>query len=239
MFSAKFVAFALVLSSTFYSANGAIIRRDGGDKSSQVPQTTLTPLTTQGPVSTQTTQSTVFTKSSESSHVSPTQSTWSSQTTGTQTTQSTWSTQSTQSPPWSHAPQASGSPQPTQSSYPPNPTGSGGNCNGVMSWQPNTAYTAGNQAVYVNELWTAKQWSYNNPPKDAAMEWALNGSCTDSSKVSVSCSGISAWDRSTQYEGGSKVTYNSHLWFAPHWASSNTPGDKSGAWVDQGTCASN
>ncbi|KAH7917924.1 hypothetical protein BV22DRAFT_1135009 [Leucogyrophana mollusca] len=236
MFSAKFIAAALVLSSTFYSTDGAIIRRDDGDKSSQVSQTTQTSATTQG---TQTTQSTMSTKSSESSHVSPTQSTWSSHTTGTQTTQSSGSTQSTQSSPWSHSPEATGSSHPTQSSYSPKPTGSGGNCNGIMSWQPNTAYTAGNQTVYVNELWTAKQWSYNNPPKDAAMEWAPNGPCSDSSNVSVSCSGIAVWDRSTQYEGGSKVTYNSHLWFAPHWASSNTPGDKSGAWVDQGTCTSN
>ncbi|KAH7925128.1 hypothetical protein BV22DRAFT_1129239 [Leucogyrophana mollusca] len=210
------------------------------------------------------TQSSVWTQSSSSSTgtqlTQTTPSTWS--TGSTQSTPPTWSTQSTsfqassssyttrsmesvhpsQSSKSVQPPTTSVAPQPSQSVKPPQPAGAGASCDGILGWQPNTAYTAGNQTVYMSELWTAKQWSYNNPPKDAAMEWTLNGPCSGSPtpkpNVMVSCVGIATWNRSALYDAGSKVTYNTHLWYAPHWASSNTPGDKSGAWVDQGACSS-
>ncbi|KAH7904043.1 carbohydrate-binding module family 5 protein [Hygrophoropsis aurantiaca] len=111
------------------------------------------------------------------------------------------------------------------------------NCDNILDWKPNTQYTAGNQTVFTNELWTATQWSYNNPPYDAANEWSLDGSCSvPRPPVKVSCQGIAAWNKQTQYDGGSKVTYNGDLWYAPNWVSSNVPGDKSGSWVEEGVC---
>ncbi|KAH7906619.1 hypothetical protein BJ138DRAFT_1220414 [Hygrophoropsis aurantiaca] len=92
----------------------------------------------------------------------------------------------------------------------------------AQSTESQTKYTAGSQTVFTSELWIAKQWSYNNPPNDAAMEWTLVG--------------IPAWNKQTQYNRGSQVTYSGHLWFAPNWVSSNVPGDKSGSWVDEGAC---
>ncbi|KAH7925132.1 hypothetical protein BV22DRAFT_1046957 [Leucogyrophana mollusca] len=230
MYPSKVLAAAVVLSSAFYTSSGLVLPRDDGDKSTQTsqspqgPQTTVPPVTTQSSPSSLPTQSTQSTKTSESSHVSPTQSSLS---------QSSKSVQ----PPTTSAPQTG------QSVVPPQPAGAGASCDGILDWRPNTAYTAGNQTVYMSELWTAKQWSYNNPPKDAAMEWTPSGPCSGSPtpkpNVMVSCVGIAAWNRSVLYDIGSKVTYNTHLWYAPYWASSNTPGDYSGAWVNQGACSSN
>ncbi|KAH7100682.1 glycoside hydrolase family 18 and carbohydrate-binding module family 5 protein [Auriculariales sp. MPI-PUGE-AT-0066] len=51
-----------------------------------------------------------------------------------------------------------------------------------------------------------------------------------------SCAGVAAWVSTTAYVGGSKVTYNSHLWTAKWWTQAEVPGGSSGVWTDSGAC---
>ncbi|KAH7906588.1 hypothetical protein BJ138DRAFT_618259 [Hygrophoropsis aurantiaca] len=243
MFSTKFVTAAIVMSSVLQASSGLVFRRNGYGGSMSAPSSqgtqssvteTATSMSTYSsqPVQSTETQTKVWSTSTHSSETSSSHPSSPIQSTETQT--KVWSTathfsQSTQS-------------QPTQSSathsgQPPKPTGQVVNCDNVLDWKPNTQYTAGDQTVFSSEWWTAKQWSYNNPPNDAAMEWTLIGSCiVPRPLVSVSCQGIPAWNKQAQYNRGSQVTYNGHLWYAPNWVSSNVPGDKSGSWVDEGAC---
>ncbi|KAG0707920.1 hypothetical protein DFH29DRAFT_1065965 [Suillus ampliporus] len=122
---------------------------------------------------------------------------------------------------------------------PGKPTQSGANsvsCDSFQPWQVNLAYTGGSQVIFNNQLWTAKQWSYNNSPESAAAEWSLNGVCNQPISNKVDCTGIPAWNQSTAYSGGAKVTFNDHLWISTQWTSSNKPGDASGTWKDLGAC---
>ncbi|KAG2188067.1 hypothetical protein INT44_000818 [Umbelopsis vinacea] len=52
------------------------------------------------------------------------------------------------------------------------------------------------------------------------------------------CSGVAAWSSATAYVGGSKVTYNGHLWSAKWWTQAETPSSTSSVWVDGGACTS-
>ncbi|EIW84682.1 carbohydrate-binding module family 5 protein [Coniophora puteana RWD-64-598 SS2] len=53
----------------------------------------------------------------------------------------------------------------------------GGDCNGILGWQRNQAYSRGDEISYWGSIWQAKEWSYNNPPGDAANQWNNVGSC--------------------------------------------------------------
>jgi chitinase len=50
------------------------------------------------------------------------------------------------------------------------------------------------------------------------------------------CAGVSAWSATTAYNGGAKVTYNSHLWTAKWWTYDDVPGGPAGVWTDNGAC---
>ncbi|KAF8137068.1 hypothetical protein EV363DRAFT_1446013 [Boletus edulis] len=41
------------------------------------------------------------------------------------------------------------------------------NCNGVQNWQGAFAYTAGDQVIFNGQLYTARQWTFNNSPPTA------------------------------------------------------------------------
>ncbi|KAG0707922.1 hypothetical protein DFH29DRAFT_994552 [Suillus ampliporus] len=110
-------------------------------------------------------------------------------------------------------------------------------CNGFQPWQVNLAYNGGSQVIFNNQLWTAKQWSYNNNPESSATEWTQNGVCNQPISNKVDCTGIPAWSQGTSYSGGAKVTFNGHLWISTQWTSSNKPGDTSGTWKHLGACA--
>ncbi|EIW76464.1 carbohydrate-binding module family 5 protein [Coniophora puteana RWD-64-598 SS2] len=56
-------------------------------------------------------------------------------------------------------------------------TRGGGDCNGILGWQRNQAYSRGDEISYWGSIWQAKEWSYNNPPGDAANQWTNVGSC--------------------------------------------------------------
>ncbi|KAH7906617.1 hypothetical protein BJ138DRAFT_1129780 [Hygrophoropsis aurantiaca] len=231
MHSARLVATAIAISSMLQVSTGRVFPRDSHDGTMSAP-------------SSQATQSSV-TETAATSKM--TQSSYNTQSKVWSTT--THTPQSTQSQPSSNQPYGSPTSQATQpstksrsytlthSGQPPKPTGSVVNCDNVLDWKANTQYTAGNQTVYTSNLWTAKQSSHNNPPNDAAMEWNFPGSCTEPRPpVTVSCQGVSAWNKQAQHNSGGQVKYNGHLWYAPHWVSINAPDDKSGPWVDQGIC---
>ncbi|KAG1815143.1 uncharacterized protein BJ212DRAFT_258534 [Suillus subaureus] len=95
---------------------------------------------------------------------------------------------------------------------------------------------AGAQVIFNNQLWTANQWSYNNNPESAAGAWTVNGFCSQPISNKVDCTAIPAWNQPTAYPGGSKVTFNGHLWISTQWTQSNKPGDTSGTWKDLGAC---
>ncbi len=50
------------------------------------------------------------------------------------------------------------------------------------------------------------------------------------------CVGIAAWNSSTAYVGGSKVTYNGFLWQAKWWSEADVPGGAAGVWTQLGSC---
>ncbi|KAF7306627.1 Glycoside hydrolase family 18 protein [Mycena indigotica] len=128
-------------------------------------------------------------------------------------------------------------------------------------------YTAGTQVSYQGYIWQAKWWTANVPSANFNGDWAAVSACggtslppsssstttskaTSSTKASSTtssspsgptngvCTGIAAWSSSVAYTGGSKVTYNSHLWTAQWWTQADTPGGSAGVWIDNGACAS-
>jgi hypothetical protein len=125
-------------------------------------------------------------------------------------------------------------------------------CNAQQPWQVNLAvsvtlhiilvrsrhwqYTAGQQVIFNNSLWTANQWSYNSPPGNPAAAWTLVDVCSPLPPNPVICTGISSWNAATAYLRGDEVTFNNHLWAAVQWTYSNSPGDASGSWRDEGAC---
>jgi len=50
------------------------------------------------------------------------------------------------------------------------------------------------------------------------------------------CAGVAAWNSSTAYVSGSKVTYNGSLWQAKWWSEADTPGGAAGVWTLLGSC---
>ncbi|KAF9523546.1 glycoside hydrolase superfamily [Crepidotus variabilis] len=61
---------------------------------------------------------------------------------------------------------------------------------------------------------------------------------TTTPPTSGSCAGVPTWSSSVAYNGGSTVTYNSHLWTAKWWTQADTPGGAAGVWTDNGACKS-
>ncbi|KAJ3826963.1 glycoside hydrolase family 18 protein [Lentinula raphanica] len=98
-------------------------------------------------------------------------------------------------------------------------------------------------------LWDVSQ-AYANGRYDKAVKSALTGgssaptttmtTTTTSTTTSVpsggSCAGVSAWVSTKAYVGGSKVTYNGHLWSAKYWSEADAPGGVAGDWTDDGPC---
>ena len=59
--------------------------------------------------------------------------------------------------------------------------GGTGTCTGIAAWSASAVYTAGNQAVYNGNLYTAKWWTQGNQPDintGDGLPWALVGACS-------------------------------------------------------------
>ncbi|KAG1729684.1 hypothetical protein EDB19DRAFT_1832295 [Suillus lakei] len=119
---------------------------------------------------------------------------------------------------------------------PPPSTAAQVSCNGYQPWQANLAYNGSSSVIYNNQLWTAKQWSYNNGPESSAAEWTQVGCCIEPISNKANCTSIPYWTSGTAYSGGAKAIYNSHLWISTQWTQNNKPGDTSGTWKDLGAC---
>ncbi|KAJ7655161.1 glycoside hydrolase family 18 protein [Mycena polygramma] len=63
----------------------------------------------------------------------------------------------------------------TSTSAPSGPTGTG--CSGVAAWVSTGIYTAGQQAVYNNHIWTAQWWTQGDTPGGSAGVWVDHGAC--------------------------------------------------------------
>lgn len=50
------------------------------------------------------------------------------------------------------------------------------------------------------------------------------------------CAGVAAWNSTTAYVGGSKVTFNGSLWQAKWWTENDVPGGPAGVWTLLGSC---
>ncbi len=50
------------------------------------------------------------------------------------------------------------------------------------------------------------------------------------------CAGVAAWNLSTAYVGGNRVTYNGSLWQAKWWSEADVPGGAAGVWNLLGSC---
>ncbi|KAH8549729.1 class III chitinase [Umbelopsis sp. PMI_123] len=135
-----------------------------------------------------------------------------------------------------------------------------GSCSGTFTYPACSApayvsgstYTANSQVSYNGYIWEAKWWSQSTPTADPNGDWVptstTTSSATTTSKTTTAsatptgsgtnCSGVSAWSSSVAYVGGSKVTYNGHLWTAKWWTQAETPSSTSSVWVDGGACSS-
>ncbi|PIL35013.1 hypothetical protein GSI_02800 [Ganoderma sinense ZZ0214-1] len=50
------------------------------------------------------------------------------------------------------------------------------------------------------------------------------------------CSGVAAWNASTEYKPNQTVTYNGHLWSASDYSHNDIPGNYANIWIDKGAC---
>jgi chitinase len=64
-----------------------------------------------------------------------------------------------------------------------------------------------------------------------------NPTPTPTSPPSGTCSGVAAWNSTTAYVGGNKVTYNNQLWQAKWWTENDVPGGAAGVWTLLGSCS--
>lgn len=104
------------------------------------------------------------------------------------------------------------------------------------SAHPFLQYTAGDKVIFNNQLFTARQWTYDNAPPSHADQWTADGTCTPPINNQANCSGVSAWQSNVAYTAGNHVTFNGHLWSAVEWTEASSPGGTAGVWMDLGAC---
>ncbi|KAG1769343.1 hypothetical protein EDD22DRAFT_163915 [Suillus occidentalis] len=119
---------------------------------------------------------------------------------------------------------------------PPPSTPAQVSCNSYQPWQANYGYQGGSSVIFNSQLWTSKQYSYNNNPESSAAEWTQVGCCIEPITNKAECASIPSWYQGTAYAKGVKVIYNGRLWIAAQWTQNNRPGDSSGTWQGLGEC---
>ncbi|KAJ3837818.1 glycoside hydrolase [Lentinula raphanica] len=106
---------------------------------------------------------------------------------------------------------------------------------GVMLWDVSQAYANGRYDKAVKSALTG-----GSSAPTTTMTTKTTKTTTTSTTTSVpsggSCAGVSAWVSTKAYVGGSKVTYNGHLWSAKYWSEADAPGGVAGDWTDDGPC---
>ncbi|KAG0222109.1 Chitinase 1 [Actinomortierella wolfii] len=121
------------------------------------------------------------------------------------------------------------------------PTQTGGACN-APAWDAATAYSGGAVVSYNGRKYTAKWWTQGDVPSAAGSPWTDNGPCSGSTPTATptptpgGCSGVSAWNSSTSYSGGAKVSYEGYVYTAQWWTQGDTPGTNP-VWVRGAACS--
>ncbi|KAG0223538.1 Chitinase 1 [Actinomortierella wolfii] len=123
------------------------------------------------------------------------------------------------------------------------PTQTGGACN-APAWNAATAYNGGAVVSYNGRKYTAKWWTQGDVPTAPGSPWADNGPCSGSGPTPTAtptptpggCSGVSAWNSSTAYSGGAKVSYEGYVYTAQWWTQGDTPGTNP-VWVRGAACS--
>ncbi|WP_205740915.1 glycosyl hydrolase family 18 protein [Haloactinopolyspora alba] len=139
--------------------------------------------------------------------------------------------------------------------------GDPGTCS-APAWDASTAYVGGDRVSYDGHLWTARHWTRGDTPAPSEWgPWRDDGPCGSGTETGTdtgsdtgtetggdsgtetggdpgTCS-APAWDASTAYVGGGRVSYDGHLWTARHWTRGDTPAPSEwGPWRDDGPCGS-
>ncbi len=98
------------------------------------------------------------------------------------------------------------------------------------AWSPTTVYTAGEQASYRGDTYTAAWWTQGETPGASPYgAWEQQGAA-----VVGAPDGALSWTPSWIYLGGETVAHNGHLWQAKWWTRDQAPGDPNGPWQDLG-----
>ncbi len=74
------------------------------------------------------------------------------------------------------------------------------------------------------------------PPPTPTPTQGQNPTPTPTTGGGGSCSGVAAWNSTTAYVNGNKVTYNGSLWQAKWWTYNDVPGGPAGVWNNIGSC---
>ena len=83
--------------------------------------------------------------------------------------------------------------------------------------------------VYKGKTYKAKWWTQGEDP-ESAMVWELISDDSGSGDPSDPGS-VPAWNASTAYTGGSRVSYNGHIYEARWWVQGTAPSASDwGAW---------
>ncbi|AGN00771.1 glycoside hydrolase family protein [Salinarchaeum sp. Harcht-Bsk1] len=121
-------------------------------------------------------------------------------------------------------------------------TASAADCSGVSEWDSTTAYNGGDQVTHDGDLFTAEWWTKGEEPDGSKSVWTNEGACDGSGGGGGSetdCSGVSAWDSSTAYNGGDQVTHDGQLWTAEWWTQGTEPAESEAVWTLEGACTTN
>jgi chitodextrinase len=98
------------------------------------------------------------------------------------------------------------------------------------SWSSTAIYTAGAQAAYHGDIYTAAWWTRGETPGSSNTgAWQQVGD-----PVVTSRGTFPTWTSSWIYDGSETVAHNGHLWQAKWWTRSQEPGAANGPWKDLG-----
>ncbi|MBT0773132.1 hypothetical protein KIH74_29580 [Kineosporia sp. J2-2] len=112
---------------------------------------------------------------------------------------------------------------------------------GAMTWSIN--WDASNGYNWANtvggHLASLPGGGTTNPttPPTTTTPTATPTTTTTTTPPATGCGGLAAWNATTAYTGGAKVTYGAHVWTAKWWTYGDTPGaNAQDVWVDGGAC---
>ncbi|KAF5367039.1 hypothetical protein D9758_004070 [Tetrapyrgos nigripes] len=113
---------------------------------------------------------------------------------------------------------------------------------GAMLWDASQAFANNRYDISVKNALTGG--TSVPPPPTTSVPGTTTRPTTSPTSVPTSiptngnCQGVSAWQSSVAYNGGSLVTFNGHLWQNKWWSEADQPGGAAQVWNDLGACTS-